>query len=83
MDKQRQVKTDNITGVTYNFFSLFYRLKGEDRQRWLPVIEAHQALDTEKTVHICDLHFHPNDLTKNGMTYRPKKNILPQLGYVK
>lgn len=54
-----------------------YRVKGEDREQWIPVIQAHQTIDTTKTIYICDLHFHQNHLIRNGDTLRPKKNVLP------
>lgn len=62
--------------------SRFSRLNGEDRQRWVPVIQAHQELVAGKTIYVCDLHFRPDDLIKNGRTWRPKKNVLPQLRYL-
>lgn len=58
---------------------VYRRVKGEDRQKWISVIAAHQSLKDVKTIHICDLHFDPKDLTKNGKHWRPKKNILPRI----
>lgn len=60
----------------YNFI---LRVKGEDRQKWIQKIRTYQTLDTTHTVYICDLHFNENDLTKNGKSFRPKTNVLPQL----
>lgn len=58
----------------------FSRVKGEDRQKWVEKIQIHQELDTSHAVYICDVHFRPSDLTKNGNSFRPKKNVLPKLG---
>lgn len=58
------------------------RIKGEDRLNWLDVIRAYQPVEVGKALYICDLHFRPNDLLKNGKYLRPKKQILPHLKYV-
>lgn len=65
-----------------NFLQLFHRIKGEDREKWIPVIQAHQEINVGKTMYICDLHFHPKDLIRNGNHLRPKKNVLPHFRYV-
>lgn len=59
-------------------YYLSLRVKGEDRQLWIPVMESHLRVPNQKTIYICDLHFQPDDLVKNGKSLRPKKNILPQ-----
>lgn len=58
-------------------FIAYRRVKGQDRQKWISIIAAHQPLTNVKTIYICDLHFDRNDLSKNGKHFRPKKNILP------
>lgn len=63
-------------------YLLSIRIKGEDRQKWIPIIAAQQRLKKGKSIYICDLHFDPNDLVKNGKTLRPKKNILPRMRYI-
>lgn len=56
-----------------------FRVKGENRQKWIDEIKINQELDTTCTVYICDLHFNPCDLTKIGKSFRPKKDVLPQI----
>lgn len=51
----------------------FFRIKGGDRQKWIPEIQTYQELDVSNKMYICDLHFHANDLVKNGKSLRPKK----------
>lgn len=58
---------------------LFFRITTE-RQEWIKVIQSKQTLDTEKKIYICELHFDPNDLVRNGKNLRPKNGVVPKLG---
>lgn len=51
----------------------------ENRKQWIQMILAHQDLNINKDIYICDLHFHQNDLIKNGSRISLKPCALPQL----
>lgn len=45
------------------------------------MIQNHQQIEEKKKNYICDLHFCPNDLIRNGDNLRPKKNVIPFIRY--
>lgn len=63
------------------YFSSHYRIKGQERQTWIPIIQMHQTLNLNETIYICDLHFNGNDLYRHGDSLRPKKDVAPQFRY--
>lgn len=70
------LKIQSYTLIIWQFH--YFRING-DRLAWIDVIKSNQFLDISKKIYICDLHFDPKDLIKNGKYLRPKKNILPRL----
>lgn len=66
-------------GYGNNIHDIF-RIKGDNRREWMTIIRAHQSINDQKAVYICDLHFNESDLIKNGKNIRPKKNAMPLLG---
>lgn len=63
-------------------FTAFHRTpkRGNIRTQWIESIETHQKYDSRSLQYpICELHFDPNDLYRNGALYKHKKGKVPSI----
>lgn len=51
-------------------------------KEWIAEIKRYQSLNENGDLYVCDLHFNPNDITKNTKKTILRKNAVPSIPYV-
>lgn len=63
-----------------NKFIFHHRLpqNGDTRERWIKSIEKHQQFIEGGYFYLCELHFDPTEIVRNGKRFRLKNGAFPK-----